>query len=360
MKKPLIIMMALAAGACGAEEPGQVGHPEDPASVTVSLAVETPDLQTFPATIVAVQEASLATRMAGTILDIPVDVGDRVNRGDTLVVLDAQDIQARIAAAQANLELARKSHDRVERLARDGAASQQELDQAVAALAAAEAAVRDARAQGSYGVLTAPFSGTVTMRMSDPGDLAAPGRPIVVVTGRGGVEVEADLPGELAGRVGPGDLLTAILPGEEGIGTVKVTRVSPALTPGSRRFRVEGQFEAGGFSEGALVPGRYIRLGVPRAGTSVQWVPLDALVARGQLRGVYAVEGEELRLHWVRIGEVRGEAVELLAGPGSDMRIVRNPAADLYDGRPVGAVTSQPWEIPGADGTGDSGEEVAQ
>ncbi len=204
MKKSIILILAGLAAGCGAEEPGVLPRPEEPARVTVSDASMTASVRTFPATVVAANQARLATRMSGTILKIPVDVGSRVRAGDTLVVLDAEDIRARVAAAEAGVELARKSFERIQNLARDGAASQAELDRARAALLGAEAALGDARAQGRYAFLTAPFAGTVTVRSADPGDLAAPGVPILTVTGAGGLEVGADPARPPAGARYPG------------------------------------------------------------------------------------------------------------------------------------------------------------
>jgi hypothetical protein len=188
----------------------------------------------------------------------------------------------------------------------------------------------------------------VTARSADPGDLAAPGVPLVTVTGAGGLEVEADLPSALQGAVEVGDTLPLFLQdrvgGEGEVGRVRVTRVVPALEAGSRRFRVEARFVEGHQPAG-LVPGTYARLGIEGDAGSARWIPSDALVRRGQLRGVFVVEDDHLRLRWVRLGEVRGEAVELLAGPAGPMRIVRQPDAALYDGQPVAEAVVQPWEV---------------
>ncbi len=350
MKKSVILILAGLAAGCGADEPGALPRSENPARVTVSEASVTPSLRTFPATVVATNQARLATRMSGTILEIPVDVGSRVRAGDTLVLLDGDDVQARIAAAEANVELARKSFERIRNLERDGAASQAELDRARAALLAAEAGLSDARAQGRYAVLTAPFAGVVTARSADPGDLAAPGVPLITVTGAGGLEVEADLPSSLQGAVAVGDTLPLLLHDRNGqeeqgsVGRVRVSRVVPALEAGSRRFRVEARFVEGHRPAG-LVPGTYARLGIEGEAGSARWIPSDALVRRGQLRGVFVVEDDHLRLRWVRLGEVRGEAVELLAGPVGPMRIVRQPDPALYDGQPVDEAVVQAWEV---------------
>jgi RND family efflux transporter MFP subunit len=357
MKKSIIVMMSLLAGACAADEPGAIHHSETPVDVVVSEASVSTGLQTFPATLVARNEADLATRMAGTILDLPVDVGDPVREGQVLVRLDGSDIQARIAGAEANVELARRSFERVQNLERDGAASRQELDQAQASLTAAEAGLRDARAQAGYTELRAPFDGTVTRRLAQAGDLAAPGRPILRITGLSALKVEADLPAEMAGRVAPGDTLALVRPGAgERASFAVVERVSPALEAGSRRFRVEAALASSEADD--FLPGAYVRVGVPSGEAPVQWIPSDALVVRGQLTGVYVVDSatgaDEVRLHWVRTGERRGDGIELLAGPRPGARIVRRPDVGLFDGRAVSGTRVEAWSVAGAEAGPDA------
>ena len=343
------VAAVLAAAACGgSEEPGRLPAPSEPVTVTVSEAVATASSEAFPATLVARREAQVATRMSGTVREVRVDVGDRVGAGQVLVVLDAGDVHARIDAAAGAAELARRTFQRVRNLAADGAASLQELDEARARLDAAEGGLADARAQAGYATVTAPFTGVVVARSSDPGDLAVPGRPLLRLVDHGALKVQADLPGGRAGTVGVGDPVRVTLPGGE-THTARVTRVAPAVTGGSRRFRVEAAFEPALLPGGALLPGAWARLEVPDAGASTWWIPADAVVRRGQLTGAYVVEDGELRLRWLRLGELRGDAVEVLAGPASTgpLSVVRRPAPALEDGLPVASATSEPWAVPG-------------
>ncbi len=226
------VAAVLAAAACGgSEEPGRLPAPSEPVTVTVSEAVATASSEAFPATLMARREAQVATRMSGTVREVRVDVGDRVGAGQVLVVLDAGDVHARIDAAAGAAELARRTFQRVRNLAADGAASQQELDEARARLDAAEGGLADARAQAGYATVTAPFTGVVVARSADPGDLAVPGRPLLRLVDHGALKVQADLPGGRAGTVGVGDPVRVTLPGGE-THTARVTRVAPAVTGG--------------------------------------------------------------------------------------------------------------------------------
>jgi RND family efflux transporter MFP subunit len=346
MKRFVLLTATLGLAACASEEPGRLPRASEPVAVTVSQALRAPAVESFPASVTSERTAEIATRMSGTVGRVLVDVGSQVRRGQPLVELDANDVNARVTAALAQEQLARASHRRVENLARDGAASQQELDQARAALDAAAAMLAEAEAQEAYAVVHAPFDGIVTVRNVDAGDLALPGHPLLVLVAPGALKVVADLPAQRSGALKVGDAVRVRLEGSDEHVSARITRVVPALGGSSRTFRVEAVMQ--GAPSGA-VPGAYARLEMVRSGEGPRWIPADAVVDRGQLTGVFAVEADTLRLRWVRLGQHRDGAVELLSGPaGADLTVVRRPTADLFDGRAVGRRSEESWAAPGA------------
>jgi RND family efflux transporter MFP subunit len=344
MKRFLVLSSLVGMAACGAEEPGRIPRAQDPIEVTVSAVVRAPTVESFPAVVTSERTAEVATRMSGTVERVLVDVGARVRAGDILIALDAKDIGARVAAAGAQRQLAERSFTRVDNLHRDGAASQSELDQASAGLEAARAMAAEAEAQEAYAVVRAPFAGVITQRSVDPGDLALPGRPLLSMMAPGALKIVAELPAQRAGSVAAGDVV-GVRVGDH-VHAGHVSRVVPALGEGSRTFRLEASLDAPGED---LVPGSYARLELGVAGEGPRWVPADAIVHRGQLTGVFTVEADTVRLRWVRLGQTRDDAAELLAAPAGDLTIVRRPGADLFDGRPVSTAREEPWTASGVE-----------
>lgn len=338
---PSLFVAALAVAGCDRDEPGRVAPTSD-VDVVVSIVGSAPAAVSFPARIVAADEVEVATRTSGIVREVNVDVGSEVRPGQVLVALESGDVAAGIASARAQAGLARKSYERIEPLEEDGAATPQELDEAEARLLSAEAAVRQAESQLDYVRLSAPIRGVVTERRVDPGDLVVPGQPALTIASTADLEVEADLPGERIGLVEPGAVAVVIDPRSGARAAVRVTRVVPALVGSSRRFRVEAAFV--GAPPDGLLPGEFARLEVEPPGARTRWIPADAIVRRGQMTGVYVVEGDTLRLRWVRLGRHRVGAVEMLAGPSGEARLVRDPAPGLADGRPVDRVEQRAWE----------------
>ncbi len=340
-----IIALVTLTAACGGE-PGELPESHEPADVTVSTSVSATGITTAPGTVVATRQAELATRVSGTIRNVAVDVGTEVTEGQTLVSLESRDVDARIASARAAAELARAWHQRIAALAADGAATAQELDDAEARLDMAEAGLRDAMAQRDYVVLRAPFAGVITARMADPGDLALPGQPVLQLIATDALKIEADLPGELSGRIAAGDLIGVFEPESGSRHAARVTQVVPAVDLSSRRFRIEARFASDSAALVTLPPGSFVRIELDQPTATTRWIPADAVVRRGQLTGVFVVVGGELRLRWVRTGERLQGAVELLAGPAGNALLVRNPTPSLVDGYPVGDVRRVDWQPP--------------
>lgn len=332
----LLAALAIAAApvACGADEPGEVAPPGAAPDVRVVQPTTTGGSVHYPATVQAVDRAELATRMSGTVVRAPADVGTTVARGDVVLELDDRDVAARIRQAEAQLERARRSLERIEALHVDGAATDQELDDASAAFRTAEAAVAEARAQRAYTVLRAPFAGVVSRRSVDPGDLAVPGGPVITLVGGGALEAVADLPASREPLVAEGDSLSLLDPetGERFAG--RVIRLSPALESATRRFRVELSLPADAASRG-LRSGSYVRLELPDPSRASVWLPETALVRRGQLTGAFTVEDEIAALRWIRTGVSRDGLVEVLGGLTADEAVILDPPEGLEDGGPV-------------------------
>lgn len=335
------VLMASVA-ACGREEPGEVETVAAIEQVNVSPAAFAEGGAQIPARVVAQETANLATRVSGTIESIRVNVGFAVRRGQVLVRLEASGVESAVARAEAQMVVARRTFDRLSNLERDGAATRQELDQAEAALRTAEAMLAEAHSAREYVSLRAPFDGTVSARYADPGDLAVPGRPVLVVSGSGGVKLEADLPATMAGALADGERVAILDPGSGRRWPATVRRVVPVIDPASQRFRVEALFDA---AADLPVAGSYVRLEIAGQGEASAWVPSDAIVRRGQLTGVYVVADEALRLRWIRTGRRTSDAVEVLAGLGQGTLVVRDPGPGLVDGAAVRGTRVMEWDF---------------
>jgi RND family efflux transporter MFP subunit len=329
--KPLTrsLLAALAAAACARAEPAE--HP--PAAATRDVAAVRVDgaerAGTYRAagTVRAARRAELSTRLMGRIESVRVRAGDAVRAGQLLATVERGALSAAQAQAASALDLATSSLRRTERLYADSAVPLVQLEAARNAHAQAEAQVRAVQADLAYADLRAPFAGVVAERRAEPGDNAAPGRPLLVLEDRTARELVVTAPEEVAARIAPGQRVPVEIGSAGRRGTAEVLAVVPGADPRSPtvEIRLRGPADA--------APGLAVVAELPAAGSaSSLLVPAAALVHRGQLDGVYLFAPDTtLRLRWVRVGRSFGGSVEVVSGlvPGD---VVAADAAAVHDG----------------------------
>jgi RND family efflux transporter MFP subunit len=259
------------------------------------------------------------------VAEVRVDVGDSVEAGTLLARLEAPATAARVRQAEEALARARaerrradRDYARARRLHARQAATERRLDEARAAAEAARAATRrakgalsEARAVLDRARVRAPARGRVREVHVDPGDLAAPGRPLLVLQTPGAAHLRAYVREGLATRIAVGDTLETRVPAASFEGAAVVERIAPAVDPRSRAFAIEVGLPA----DGRLLPGMFGRVEVPARARPTVWVPDTAIRRVGQLELVRArAGGGAWGLRHVTTGRTRGDEVEVLSG----------------------------------------------
>jgi membrane fusion protein, multidrug efflux system len=327
------------------------------------LASERPMI--LPGSVQPFEETTVYSRANGYVRRWHADIGDKVEEGQLLAELDtpeldqelaqaqAQLAQARagVALAQANRDFSRANLERYRKMAPEGVASQQDLDQKKQQAAVDEAAVTVAQAAvgsqqanlmrltqlKSFARVTAPFGGSVTSRSIERGALVTAGSatPLFKIAATDPVRVVIQVPQDLAPSVRaevPAKVTVREHAGRAFEG--KVARFSGALDPASRTMTTEvrvpnpkGELLAGMYAEVALslpAPHRVFEL----PGTAIQ---NDAHGVR-----VAVVDAKnELRLVPVVIERDTGSTVFISSGLEGTERVVKIAGTELVDGRPV-------------------------
>eukprot|EP01093_Parvamoeba_rugata_P016033 TRINITY_DN579_c0_g1_i1.p1 TRINITY_DN579_c0_g1~~TRINITY_DN579_c0_g1_i1.p1 ORF type:complete len:227 (+),score=56.99 TRINITY_DN579_c0_g1_i1:58-738(+) len=213
MKKTYTILtfsLALLLASCGSEDKKPITD-NLPAITVKTSQVEANTNSPFLAVsgkIQAVNSADLSTRMMGYVNKVHVNVGDKVNKGQLLVSINNADLQAKraqvnagITEATAAFNNAQKDYNRFKNLFADNSASQKEMDDMTANYEMAKARLESANqmkneinAQFTYSNITAPFSGTITSKNVEAGDMANPGAPLISIETPGHFEVMAMVP----------------------------------------------------------------------------------------------------------------------------------------------------------------------
>jgi RND family efflux transporter MFP subunit len=287
----------------------------------------------LPGTLQGFVQAPVAARAGGYLRRWTRDIGSRVRQGELLAEIETpeldQQLSQAIAARQqtaASLDLAKSSMLRWEALRKRDAVSQQELDerrsayaQAQANLAAADANVERLRQLEGFKRVVAPFSGVITKRNVDIGDLIdTTGKPLFLLSQTDPLRVYVNVPQAYAQLVKRGQ-------------TATVTQTELH----GRTFRGEVARTAGLID--AATRTMQVDLALPPSGTVM--VPFNALLFRGEGVRVAAVDAKgTVHIRPVRLGRNFGDSVEILEGLSGGERLVVNPADSLAEGDQVQVV----------------------
>jgi RND family efflux transporter MFP subunit len=335
--------------------------------------VEWPSVYEAVGTVQARTASTLSAKVMGYVREMKVDAGDRVKAGQPLVTLDSRDLEAgyrqaqaglsearsalmevdnAIAAAEAQLSLAEATHRRMKDLYDKKSISNQEFDEVSARLRMAQAnremavsrkqqlagkiqqaeeALESASIIKNYAEIAAPFDGTITEKMADPGVLAAPGMPLLRIERAGSYRLEAQLAESWLPRVRAGQEVEIRLDALEGSMRARVAEVVPAVDAASRAFTVRINLPNVANLRSGLFGRARFSAGVKRAVA----VPLEAVERRGQVESVYVIEGGRARSRMVSLGERHGGMAEVLAGLEPGEKVVSPVPANLVDGAPV-------------------------
>ena len=336
---------ALLAG-CGDDRPPAASPGDAPAVhvETTAAASAFPVRYEAAGSVAAERRVKVASRIPAYITAVNFREGDLVREGDLLAALDSTDALAAVHAAEGKLAAARAAErdaeidlKKFEALAAEGFISDLELrrirlkrDAAAGDRAEAEGAVRRARNQLRYVDVRSPLEGRVAERLKEPGELAVPGLPILILDSLRNPKFEAGVPAAEVDGIRPGDEVEVAVEGRLPL-KGSVESVAQSAAPGTRTYLVRIALP----KDADVRPGAFGRASFRRPDAPSAAVPESALTRRGGLDGVFVVEEGRTRFAWVRIGRRCAGLVEILAGLRPGESVVLQPSDALRDGARV-------------------------
>jgi membrane fusion protein, multidrug efflux system len=293
--------------------------------------------------LVAVRGVTIAAELPGRVRDIAFESGAFVKRGTALVRLDTSAEEAQLSSALAEASLARTNLERARALRRGGANAQADLDTAEARSQEADAAVANLRTTIAKKTVRAPFDGRISIRQVELGQILAPGTPIASLQAVDPIHADFWLPQQAIAEVGAGDRVrvrTDVYRDAQWTG--EVTTVNPEVDPATRNVRVRATIPN---HDGRLRPGMFANVEVLSSDVrSVLIVPATAVMFAPYGDSVFTLEEKKdpsgkaatvVRQKFVRVGERRGDFVEVTSGLAAGERVVSSGAFKLRNGAAV-------------------------
>jgi RND family efflux transporter MFP subunit len=308
----------------------------------------------FDGVVEPVKQSTISSQASGRVATLTVKAGDQVRAGQLLATIDdretqtgVQRSQAQVSQADAELRNAQANAERTRELQSKGFVSKAALDTAELQLKGAQAG-RDVASAGArqsslsqgFTRVTAPYDGWVLQTLSEAGDLAVPGKPLLTLYAPLPLRAVVQVPASRGEAARAASRIEVQLPGTDGTGqwVSPVSRsVMPAADPVSQT--IEWRLELPTAAVRGLVPGQQVRVRFVGGQAQRVVVPASAVLRRGELTAVYVATPNGFALKAVRLGPDHGSAgIEVLAGLGPDDRVALDPVrAGLAGARAAGA-----------------------
>lgn len=343
VKLSLLLVVATAAAsllaACDHSEPERTSSTTPPTFTTVVAKTQAGRReQIWDGVVEAVNQATISAQTSGRVIELPFDVNDIVDEGAIIVrFTDVEQksaksrAQSQIVSAQAIFDEAQASFERIAEVYKRKLVAKAQLDQERARRDTAKAALESARAQLSeigqqmdYTVVRAPYTGVVTERYVQIGESVVSGQPLMSGVSLKDLRVSVQVPQSAIAPIRAMQAADVVLVGNGShrVSASKVT-VFPYADPATHTFTV--RLELPGDYTG-LFPGMTVKTAFTTGEVERLVVPATSLVERGELQGIYVVDGSNVRLRQVRSGQRFSEMIEILSGLEAGERYATDPA----------------------------------
>lgn len=285
-------------------------------------------------TVAAIDSVTVATEVAGRLIEVPFEQGQIVKQGDVLARLDSDEAQAAVSSARAEAAEIAQAVQRGEQLLQTGNTPRATVDDARRRLQGAMARVYAAQSQLEEMTVRAPFTGRVGLRQVSVGAVVAAGTAFTTLDALDPIALRFAVPEQEMGRIDPGTVVEATSPAyPERVFEGRVHALDGRVDAATRTLEIEARLPN---PDGDLRPGMLMNLqiAVERVAEAVV-VPPRAVLLRGESHFVFRERDGKAERVEVRVGAREPERIEILEGLRPGERIVVEGGDQLSDGQPV-------------------------
>ncbi|MGB9736128.1 MAG: efflux RND transporter periplasmic adaptor subunit [bacterium] len=315
-------------------------------AITPIVTVEHPKQMTLESTltltgsILAYQQANIFARVGGYLDKIPVDIGDKVRKGQVLAVINYQDLQNQYQQAEANFEYASIQYERAKKLIKKQLIAQNDLDMARTNYDVTKAAKNLAALNLSYAIIRAPFNGYIANRYVDPGTLIpgstqmVPATPLLVLVDINTVKLMINIPEHSVPDIHVGMPVTVVTDAyPERVFHGRITRVAPSLDPVTRTMASEVDIPN---PQHILKPGMFAKVHiVSKIHRNILAVPASCVMTQDDHKSLFVVSEGVAKLVTVQPGIESDGMIEIKTGITPADEIVVQGENMIHDGQKV-------------------------
>ncbi|WP_331351581.1 efflux RND transporter periplasmic adaptor subunit [Cellvibrio sp. UBA7671] len=316
--------------ACSKESPAIVAPKKIPELASIQLQPQTTAQEIkYDGVIEAINQATVSAQTSGRILEIPVDVGDYVAKGDLIIRFTDTEQKARAASARAQFIEAQAQYTRMQEMLAKKLIAKADFDKSEAAFKSAEANSREAEQNLAYTAIYAPYAGIVVSRAVNVGETVAPGKALMTGLSLEQLRAQVDIPQQHIGPVRKYKKARIYLTDDKILDSGDL-RIPPSADPQTHSFKVLVNLPEG---DHQLFPGTFVKIGFVTGEQEQLLVPASAISKRGEVSGAYVIKEDALEFRQLNLGSLTSNKnYPVLAGAFAGEKIAADPiaAANAY------------------------------
>ena len=336
----LTVFLFVLLTACSKPEPPPLPEVARPAKLFTVVGPNEMMMRSFPGEVQASDEANMAFRVSGKLVEFPANRGILVKQGDLLARLDPSDYQATVNQAQAQYDLAVAQFKRASELVDRQLVSRAEYDQREALMKVRKSNLDQAQNNLDYTRLIAPFDGVVARRMAENFENVTTGQVVLILQTKQMIDVIVDIPESIVARIervtsqrDPKPVQVRFGSNSDHTYTAEYKEHETNADPATLTFKVTFSLPAP--EDLNVLPGMSATVIADLSGlfsedTAVTLVPIEAVFSAedepldADLRQVWVVDPDSMRTSRrdVKVGQLTGQNIAILEGLESGELIV--------------------------------------
>lgn len=312
------------------QQPNQVFN-----NTTIVIKKQVSNILAWPGTVRSRTVVNIAPRMTAQIIEIKVNAGNVVKKGDLIVRLDEREIKAQeqvalavLAGTTAEANRAKADEQRIRNLYSKEAATRENFDVVTARAKETQArvnqatnTVREVRTHLADTLLLAPFDGIVVKRLKQPGDMGLPGVPIVTMQMPQGLRLEVNVPNNCASNYSVGMDVTVHIDTLKQRISGQISEISPEIDSQTHTQLIKVALPA----IKDLKPGHFGWLEQACEEYEALLIPVSAIQHIGQLEVVQVLSEGLPQMRHIRTAKIFGDLVEVISGLHAGEVIIARP-----------------------------------
>ncbi len=316
--------------ACSKESSAPAAPKKIPELASIQLQPQTTAQEVkYDGVIEAINQATVSAQTSGRIVEIPVDVGDYVAKGDLIIRFTDTEQKARTASAQAQFSEAQAQFTRMQEMLAKKLIAKADFDKSDAAFKSAEANLREAEQNLAYTAIYAPYAGIVVSRAVNVGETVAPGKALMTGLSLEQLRAQVDIPQQHIGPVRKYKKALIYLADGKILESSDL-RIPPSADAQTHSFKILVNLPEG---DHQLFPGTFVKIGFVTGEQEHLLIPASAISKRGEVSGVYVIKENTLEFRQLNLGSLTSnQTYPILAGASAGEKIAADPiaAANAY------------------------------